>query len=242
MEETRNQIPLLTASEIECRVGSSNEKGCTLLLYKDARVDMAILDTVYGPLNWRRSHQEINGNLYCTIEVWDETKHEWVSKQDVGVESYSEKEKGQASDSFKRAGVNWGIGRELYTGPTIWVNLEPSDKNRTGKISTKFSVKEIEYTDDRKIKYVVIVDNKGAIRFSNKPDTTAANLRYGSQEPSRAFIEKTLKRISASGTTTELNAIYYELKNENPQLVKNGTELYNAIAEQSNRIKRGEVA
>ena len=108
-------IRLLRADEIECRVSTINEKGLSLLLFKDARVDQRILDETFTPFGWRRTHQCIDGKLYCTVEVWDSAKGQWVAKQDVGTESYSEKEKGQASDSFKRACLNWGVGRELYT-------------------------------------------------------------------------------------------------------------------------------
>lgn len=103
------------------------QNGCSLLLYKDARVDMRMLDEVYGPNNWQRSHELINGNLFCTISVWDADKGVWVNKQDVGTESNTEKEKGQASDAFKRAAFNWGIGRELYTAPFIWITLDSSE-------------------------------------------------------------------------------------------------------------------
>ena len=111
----------LNKDEIECRVATVNEKGCSLLLYKDARCDMNILDETLGVTGWRRSHEIIGGNLFCTVEVYDDQKKEWIYKQDVGVESYTEKEKGQASDSFKRACFNLGIGRELYTAPFIWI-------------------------------------------------------------------------------------------------------------------------
>ena len=115
----------LTANEIECRVSTISEKGCSLLLYKDARCDMRILDETVTPMNWKRNHELINGNLFCNVSIFDEDKKEWITKQDVGTESYTEKEKGQASDSFKRACFNWGIGRELYTAPFIWI---PNDK------------------------------------------------------------------------------------------------------------------
>lgn len=90
----------LTADEIDARVSTVSEKGCSLLLYKDARVDQRLLDEVVGPCNWKRSHQLIGDRLYCTVEIWDEDKQQWISKQDVGTESYTEKEKGQASDSL----------------------------------------------------------------------------------------------------------------------------------------------
>ena len=97
-------VRLLRADEIECRVSTINEKGLSLLLFKDARVDQRILDETFTPFGWRRTHQCIDGKLYCTVEVWDSAKGQWVAKQDVGTESYSEKEKGQASDSFKQIG------------------------------------------------------------------------------------------------------------------------------------------
>ena len=88
-----------------------------MLLYKDARVDMKILDETFGTLGWKRTHELINNNLFCNIDIWDAEKKEWIRKQDVGVESNTEKEKGQASDAFKRAAVKWGIGRFLYDLP-----------------------------------------------------------------------------------------------------------------------------
>lgn len=123
-DERKSAVRLLRADEIECRVATINERGLALLLFKDARVDQKILDETFTPFGWRRTHQSIEGNLYCTVEVWDKEKSQWIAKQDVGTTSYSEKEKGQASDSFKRACFNWGIGRELYTAPFIWITAE----------------------------------------------------------------------------------------------------------------------
>jgi hypothetical protein len=149
----------LKASEIDCRVSTVTEKGCSILLYKDARVDQNLLDETVGNLNWQRSHQTIDGNLYCTVSVWDEEKKQWISKQDVGTESYTEKEKGQASDSFKRACFNLGIGRELYTAPFIWI---PSGKvtiaEKNGKATTydRFKVDDIGYDEDGTINRLII--------------------------------------------------------------------------------------
>lgn len=157
---------LLTANEIDCRIGNTTEKGASILLYKDARVDMRILDETYGSMNWQRRHEVVNGNLFCTIEVWDSEKGCWVSKQDVGTESFTEKEKGEASDSFKRAGFNWGIGRELYTAPFIWITTTSDDLDNRGKIKTKFFVREIAYNEQNEINHLVIVDGKGNARFT----------------------------------------------------------------------------
>ena len=113
----------LTAEEIECRVAQANEYGVSLLLYKDARCDQNILDETVGAMNWQRGHTRDNAN--CIVSLWDEKKQQWISKEDTGTESNTEKEKGLASDSFKRACFNWGIGRELYTAPNI--KIKPED-------------------------------------------------------------------------------------------------------------------
>ena len=114
----------LRADEIEVRVGQVFEKGVSMLLYKNARTDMAVLDEVYGALNWQKEYRrDEKGNLYCGISVWNNAIKQWVVKEDCGTESNTEKEKGEASDAFKRAGFNWGIGRELYTAPFIWLNV-----------------------------------------------------------------------------------------------------------------------
>lgn len=149
-----NKFRELTAAEIDCRVSTVSANGCSLLLYKDARCDMNILDETVGPQNWKRSHETINGNLFCNVSIYDEDKGEWITKQDVGVESYTEKEKGQASDAFKRACFNWGIGRELYTAPFIWVpsgcvQLYEKEDRGQKKYTTydRFAVDQIEYKD-----------------------------------------------------------------------------------------------
>lgn len=170
------KIRKLKASEIECRVGTINEKGCSLLLYKDARCDMRILDETFGAMNWKRSHEIIDGNLYCTVSVLSDVG-EWVSKQDVGVESFTEREKGQASDSFKRACVNWGIGRELYTSPFIWVNHADKEAyQKNGKYQTyqSYHVTEIGYNAEGEINALAIADSKGneRYRYGRKQTTT----------------------------------------------------------------------
>ena len=161
---------LLRADEIEVRIQSVKANGCVVLLYKDARCDMNILDETVGAERWQRSHVVINGNLYCNVGINFITADgfdRWVWKQDVGVESNTEKEKGQASDSFKRACFNWGIGRELYTAPFTWITLNKDEINN-GKCYTKFSVKEITYNANEEIEKLVIVDDKGEVRFTTE--------------------------------------------------------------------------
>lgn len=165
-----NMIRLLRASEIECRVSTIRENGLSLLLYKDARVDQRILDETFTPFGWKRTHQSIDGNLYCTVEIWDDSKKQWIAKQDVGTMSTAEKEKGQASDSFKRACFNVGIGRELYTAPDfIWI---PADKaniqEKNNKLVTyeRFQVSKIDYNEQREIVLLEIRNSRGTIVYS----------------------------------------------------------------------------
>lgn len=141
----------LKADEIDVRIAQVTEKGVSLLLYKDARVDQNILDETVGEYNWQREHEFKDGKLYCKVSLWDREKQQWIGKEDVGTESFSEAEKGQASDAFKRACFNWGIGRELYTAPFIWIPADRCNisKNLQGKFTCKdkFAVDAIEITN-----------------------------------------------------------------------------------------------
>lgn len=153
----------LRADEIDVRVGMQREDGLSLLLYKDARVDMDILDETFGIFGWKREHSRDNAN--CTVSVWDEAKGQWITKEDTGTESNTEKEKGLASDSFKRACVNLGIGRELYTAPLIWIERDLYELDKNGRLKTRFRVSEIETTEQKKIVRLVIVKKRGEVVF-----------------------------------------------------------------------------
>lgn len=142
-----NMFRDLKANEIDVRIACVNDKGVILLLYKDARVDQNILDETVGPMNWQRDHKELKGNIYCGIAIFDSTSKQWITKWDCGKESFTESEKGEASDSFKRAGFNWGIGRELYTSPFIFIPADKCNiKDNKGKKACydKFIVEAIE--------------------------------------------------------------------------------------------------
>lgn len=149
-----------TAGEIDVRINTINSKGLSLLLYQNARVGMNILDETVGPMNWQRKHELIDGKLFCSVGININYKNPekepyFVWKQDVGVESYTEKEKGQVSDSFKRAVVNWGVCRELYSSPFIWISSEDANikQGMNGKLQCydKFIVEQIIYDDSRNI-------------------------------------------------------------------------------------------
>lgn len=159
------EFRLLKADEIDARISTCNQYGVGLLLYKDARCDQNILDETVGPTNWQRHHSRDNAN--CIVSIWDEEKKQWIEKEDTGTESFTEKEKGLASDSFKRACFNWGIGRELYTAPNMRISkkdlqtLEEVQQGNFKKWTCKdsFKVTDIQYIDD-KIVYVKVLNLK----------------------------------------------------------------------------------
>lgn len=120
----------LTADEIDVRIGQIGKGYVTLLLYKNARVDRAILDEEFGIYGWQCDYKELKGNMYCGIGVYDAHTTQWVWKWDCGTESNTEKEKGEASDAFKRAGFRWGIGIELYKSPRIYMDAATDEIGR----------------------------------------------------------------------------------------------------------------
>lgn len=225
MESRKLNFRTLHADEIECRVGSVSEgKGCSLLMYKNARVDMTLLDEVVGAENWKRSHELINGNLFCTVSVRSDNG-EWVSKQDVGTESNTEKEKGQASDAFKRACVNWGIGRELYTCPFVWVNLN-ADEWRAGyngkkQPKTHFYVSSIEYDEQRRVSYICVVDDKGVVRYT-----------HGKSKAQDEERQKAIEAIKKAKTREEIVQVYNA-----HQSLHNDQALIDACTERTKEIK-----
>ena len=208
--EFRNIKP----EEIELRVGTVTEKGYTLLLYKNARVDMAMLDETVGSSNWMRDHKEVKGNLYCGIGIWDEVKQQWIWKWDCGAESFSDKEKGEASDSFKRAGFNWGIGRELYTAPFIWINCQCPDKKMPREEQRRVAqmrVSTIEVVDGKITKLEIVDKESSVFRFGITPsqDKKALSLQHSGKA-----IAMTADSLAA------LREIHETLQEQYPDLFK----------------------
>lgn len=164
----------LYANEIEVRIGAAqkdkdgNVKRGRYLLYKDARVDMRVLDETFGPWGWQRTHAEIDGKIYCTVSI-KSPDGEWVSKSDVGTESNTEAVKGEASDSFKRACFAWGLGRALYTAPDIWVDHAEGDSDKYG---ARLRVAHIQYCDGV-ISELDLVDTRGKVRYQYRAPKSA---------------------------------------------------------------------
>lgn len=162
------KIRALKANEIEARVARVTAKGCMLLVYKDARCDMNILDETFGSLFWKREHTRDNAN--CIVSVWNKDLKQWISKEDTGTQSFTEKEKGLASDSFKRACFNFGIGRELYTAPFIWFNMPTEKDGNKYKLpyGVNFTVTKIAVQDGVIIELEIKSNKNHSFSYKNK--------------------------------------------------------------------------
>ena len=198
------KIRNLNPEEIECRVGTVMEQGITLLLYKNARVDQTILDEVFGICGWQRRHNMIGSELYCILSIWDDEKKQWVQKEDVGTESDYEKAKGAASDSFKRACFNIGIGRELYSAPSIYIpinKVQVDVKNGKRYVKDRFSVKHIQTTSDKMIIALDIVNQRKEVVYTYRVSSTSKQSTEADNK------EEPVERISDG----EIQTLYAEL-------------------------------
>ena len=199
---------LLNADEIEVKVKQVTEKGAVALLYKTARTDMTLLDETVGAENWQTDYREIKGNMYCGIGIYQSPERGYVWKWNCGTESREDGEgnekKGEASDAFKRAGTTWGIGRELYTAPFIFLNVDTKASNGKYYLADKFQtfeVAEITYNENRTIKSVTIVDNHGTVVYgrgsSGKKWTSTKQL----EPPAEALPEPPTEQHNQSPAT-----------------------------------------
>lgn len=162
----------LEITDVDFRVQSINNGGyATILAYKDARVDMNRLDEVLTPMGWQRDYKMIDGKLFCGVGIYNDEIHEWIWKWDVGTESHTEAEKGQASDAFKRACFNLGIGRELYDYPVISVKLNENEWTKDGgRPKQTYNLKIKEWTwysefNNGTISFLAARDENGNVRF-----------------------------------------------------------------------------
>lgn len=201
----------LRADEIECRVAMARKNGVSLLLYKNARCDMNILDETVGAACWQRRHYECKGNLFCEVGI--KCGDEWIWKSDCGTESNTEKEKGEASDSFKRAGFNWGVGRELYTAPFIWVKASDCNIEEAGgkyRCTDLFKVKHIKIVS-KKITELVIYNEK------TKKDCYKFGLRSLPETPTQGIMKADAEQlvIFAQSANVDINRLLkkYKVKN-----------------------------
>lgn len=217
----------LKPSDVEVRVAMCQANGLSLLIYKDARVDQQILDETVGQLNWKKSYREVKGNLYCTIEIWDSDKSTWIAKEDCGVESNTEKEKGEASDAQKRAGFAWGIGRELYSAPFIWVNSSDCSIEERSKgvyaCRDHFSVSEMKIEDKKIVDLQIVNDNTEAIVYQMKKAKASSGKPSGRKTGTVRQTEVNVSEPSRSGTKkknmTLAQALDHKLPNRAGEMI-----------------------
>lgn len=209
----------LRKDEIEVRVASTQNNVAQLLLYKTARTDAAILDETFGQFNWQCSYSEIKGNLFCTISVRDPNTNEWISRTDCGAESNIEKEKGEASDAFKRAGFKFGVGVELYSAPRIKIPIEESDMYN-GRFCQTFTLKDIQISPDHKITSLSIQDRRGNVRYT-----------YNAQQPQQYKPQLIQENAQPNRKTKYTNDEFIKRMSEEKQKYLND---YNAL----NKLKR----
>lgn len=212
------KIRKLLPEEIECRVAQVTAKGCSLLLYKTARVDRAILDETFGQFGWQNDFKVIDGKMYGGIGIYCKDLSDWLWRWDCGVESNTEAEKGQASDAFKRAGFKWGIGVELYSAPFIWCNVDTvKDEFASKKVGkdvykltnkfAKFYVKNIAYNDAGVINDLSIIDEGGKVIF---------RLGKKAEKPQAKITKDDLVIYTTLYKIDDIEAVksYYELNKE----------------------------
>ena len=208
------EFRLLRADEIEVRAQQIKENGVSLLLYKTARTDANLLDETVGAENWQNDFKCIDGKMFGYISI--KCGNEWVSKSDSGSEGNIELEKSLASDAFKRAGFKWGIGRELYTAPFIWISADVIQiKSYNGKYSCneKFSVSKIGYNDNREISMLEIVNSKGKTVFTFNSKTPIVMQKE--EKPTRISTE-CQRAINDAGTLIELKGVYEKFVDTEP--------------------------
>lgn len=238
MTENTINFRNLRADEIMIRPTDTKFRGSAqLLLYKDARCDMSILDETVGPFGWSKDYKDIKGNLYCGVCI------NGIWKWDCGTESFSEKEKGEASDAFKRACFNWGLGRELYTAPKIRIKC-PENYYYNDKMNMSFTVSDIQYEEKRIVK-LVIVDRFGNVVFDwNENTATAPSTTVTVTYPNNytTKIENPIdangrlsKRMYATIMHAETNDKLVEVYNQYPEL--RGNQLFiNTLTKRKNEL------
>ena len=212
----------LSAEEIECRIAQVKTTGVSLLLYMDARAAAALLDDAVGAMNWQCSYRDIDGKMYCTVSIYDTDKNAWISKENVGTESNTEAEKGQASDALKRAVATWGV-RELYTSPFIWIKSTDCKIEDGGKkCYDKFRVKSITIDKNKKITALTIENvTQGKQCFSwsitsmakAKTATKAQNSVYVTQEQldilGKVYVGDKLQKLLEANSIDDISKLPY---------------------------------
>jgi len=213
----------LKISEVEFRLGRMSGNKISYLAYKDARVDQNRLDSVVGPGYWQRKHEVIDGNLYCSVGIYNAEIKEWVWVQDVGTPSNFESEKGAASDAFKRACFNLGIGRELYDYPNIVIELKKGEepkylKLRWEGLTDEKGVVELRAYSGNELRYSHTRDEGWKLDQFMQDNTQAILNNHGLIQD----VKEAIERYSREENLEELYAVaelWFGLPQEDQQLL-----------------------
>jgi len=225
-KENKIKIPLLTPEDIEVKVKQITKAGALALIYKTARTDRKYLNEVYGPMNWTSDYKVIKDNLYCGIGVREDSDHEFVWKWDCGIESRSDDEgnekKGEASDAFKRAGFQWGIGEELYSVPTIWLKVKTekvNDKYVLANKYAKYEVSSLHYDEASRTFTELTIRNADSkvevFHWEKEDETTEQNVNS---------IPAALKELDLDSSDSQKTVNQEDSDSSNVQIIKNFNE------------------
>lgn len=215
----------LRANELQVKCTDTKYKGsATLLIYKDARVDQKVLDETVTPMRWQKDYKEIDGKVYCGVAIKNPENDEWIWKWDCGTEGNFEAEKSEASDAFKRACFNWGLGRELYDTPKIKVDC-PDRYYYNDKLTMSFSVKSIEWNNDTLVD-LVIIDRNGMIVYDYKNGVPTINKAQTkpvqqTQKSNYDILVEFCKQAKASGENQEELKKFYNFYKDKANTWKN---------------------
>lgn len=205
----------LKANELQIKCTDTKFKGsATLLIYKDARVDQKVLDETVTPMRWQKDYKEIDGKIYCGVGIKNADNGEWIWKWDCGTEGNFEAEKSEASDAFKRACFNWGLGRELYDTPKLKIKC-PDNYYYNDKMNMTFTVKSIEW-DGNELTDLVIVDKFNKVVYDYKnlgSSTTVPNLETEEQKLFQLSNEELMIQFCKNTKPTLDEAMKQQLEN-----------------------------
>ena len=244
---------LLKVDEIEVKVKQIKQNGSVFLLYKTARTDMALLDETVGPMSWQSDYRVINDNLYAGIGIHS-AELGWIWKWDCGVESREDgdgnEKKGEASDAFKRAGFKWGIGRELYTAPFIWISsgvvptVQMGNNWKLKNTFAKYTVSKIGYNEKREITMLEIVDDKGRTVYTHGSKTPVKVAPMAEQTNEdvlnnqlKPLSEQAKRDIAGATTLADLTSVYNAYATTEPII-----ELKEACGKRKAELSGGVVA
>ena len=187
----RIQFKKLKSDQIEVRPTDTKVQGsATLLLYIDSRSAADILNESVGELNWQIEYKPVGDKVYGRLSIWDEERKMWIYKEDTGDESNISAGKGLSSDILKRCLARWGCDY-LYHTPRIKIQC-PDNYYYNEKLSMTFSVKEIDFNDDKVCTRLVIVDRYDKVVFN----WTGNEIRETPQKPSPVAVPVRVESIS----------------------------------------------